>query len=59
MGSVLDIPLLAMSAMAAGGIGSRWRVELREKPSSWQAARASARLAANAIRFIMGDPAIL
>jgi hypothetical protein len=47
-----------MSAMVAAGIGVRWRVELRVKLSSWQAASASIRLAANAKRFIMGDPAI-
>ena len=58
MGSSFDIPLVDISAMVAGGIGARWRVEPRERLSSWQAASASTRLAANAKRFIMGDPAI-
>ena len=52
------MPLADMSAMVAGGIGDRWR-ELRLKPSSWQAASASTRPAANAKRFTMGNPAFL
>src|SRR5688572_6709910 len=49
------MPFCDIRARVAGGMGVRCR-PLRSKLSSWQAASASTKLAANAKRFTMGNP---
>src|SRR6476646_8574763 len=58
IGSLFDMPFVDISDSVAGGIGDSER-ELLEKPSSWHAASASTKLAVNAKRFTIGNPAVV